>query len=683
EPSPGSSAFAPKQIDVEATNIQKLSLNGVSTTSGTLNLTKANRLETLDLRGTKYGQVRMPSSPQLTVARFGGEMSALAVSDMPQLKTLTLEGYSKMTSLSVRRCPLCDTKTLVQGCADNSAPLTSCAIDGISWDNFAPVTLEYLTKVPECSLFGIIRITEGQNVSAVLKFALLGKFGNIDDEANPLFVSYQFRSVTGVNIITQRFVISEQGDYPYELEVIPSTANNFTGVEWSLSENSLGVTVDPKTGVLHVPAVGEESNNPTADLTVTLSLVSGKSFANTVTLKLFNRLPKLGDWAYYDGEFDSVLYPGKKVVGWVYKVTNYADLPASLLQEYLKDERIAKQYNAGKTMYEVLVENAEDITITSSDAANSITSFAWGLYPDSAATNGFSNEEIQPLADALGTTTSQVFDIPDLQNCTTGGLTDADGNTTSYICDNNAYDDSQPDGFPQWSGNVAPNRFDGKKDTASIVAHAESILLKYVAEGLLTDAYGHTIFDYLPAGTDHVIPETLEELSDLCVALGNLGGNNRFRQFAYPAAFVCMLYEPKKDGKPISGLSEWYKQKQWYLQGSGDTFRLYVFFRNSRALTPSDTGTPTAEFSDEGNPLRPLEPTDARRPTYANLQKRAKDAGLSCPVSNPAQANRWAATEYSSSSSWSCNFNNGSFHGHLNKYLSMRVRPVVAFPFVL
>ena len=324
-------------------------------------------------------------------------------------------------------------------------------------------------------------------------------------------------------------------------------------------------------------------------------------------------------------------------------------------------------------MYEVLVENAEDITITSSDAANTFSSFVWGLCPDSAATNGFTTAEIQPLADALGTTTSQVFDIPALQNCTSSSFN---------IRDAQAYDDSQPDGFKQWSGNVAPNRYDGKKDTASIVAHAESILQKYVAEGLMTDAEGHTIFDYLPAGTDHVIPETTEELADLCVALGNLGGNNRFRQFAYPSAFACMLYEPKKDGKPISGLSEWYKQKQWYLQGSGDTFRLYVFFRNSRALTPSDTGTPTAEFSDEGNPLRPLEPTDARRPTYANLQKRAKDAGLSCPVSNPARAGRWTATENGAYYIWYCSFGGGNFDS-LSKYLSMRVRPVVAFPFVL
>ena len=99
----------------------------------------------------------------------------------------------------------------------------------------------------------------------------------------------------------------------------------------------------------------------------------------------------------------------------------------------------------------------------------------------------------------------------------------------------------------------------------------------------MTDTDGHTIFDYLPAGTDHVIPETLEELADLCVALGNLGGNNRFRQFAYPAAYACMLYEPKKDGKPISGISEWYKRKQWYLQGSGDTYRLYVLVREIRS----------------------------------------------------------------------------------------------------
>lgn len=46
------------------------------------------------------------------------------------------------------------------------------------------------------------------------------------------------------------------------------------------------------------------------------------------------------------------------------------------------------------------------------------------------------------------------------------------------------------------------------------------------------------------------------------------------------------------------------------------------------------------------------------------------------------QTNRWAATENNANNSWNCNFNNGNFNNN-NKNNSMRVRPVVAFPFVL
>ena len=46
------------------------------------------------------------------------------------------------------------------------------------------------------------------------------------------------------------------------------------------------------------------------------------------------------------------------------------------------------------------------------------------------------------------------------------------------------------------------------------------------------------------------------------------------------------------------------------------------------------------------------------------------------------QTNRWAATENSSDVSWGCYFGNGNFGSYV-KYGGMRVRPVVAFPFVL
>ena len=262
-------------------------------------------------------------------------------------------------------------------------------------------------------------------------------------------------------------------------------------------------------------------------------------------------------------------------------------------------------------------------------------------------------------------------------------MKDENGDATSYIKDLQAYDDTQADGFKVYEDvNLAPNRWDGRKDTTTIVARAKQVLEQYVGEGLLTDSEGHTIFDYLPAGRDHILPETPAELADLMVALGNIGGGVRWQQLAYPAAYGCMLYEPQNNGKLIEDLDAHYKRGNWYLHGAADMMRLYIFFRNSRALTPSDTGTPTAVFSDENNPLRPTEPTDARRPHYANLQKRAKDAGISCPISNPTQTYRWAATEGYSYYSWYCNFNSGNFNNG-GKYLGMRVRPVVAFPFVL
>lgn len=682
EPSQGSTAFAPKQIEVTATNLQHLSLHGVTGGTGTLNLTKANRLHTLDLRGTKYGQVRMPQSPQLTEARFGAELSTFDVRDMPQLQTLTFEGYNKLTSFTMLNCGG-DSRAVARGCTDANVALQQFKVDNVDWVDIAPGVLSYLTRIALCDLAGRIAITDGQNVDAVLKTALLQKFGDVDAESNKLFVSYAFRSVTGVNITTQRFVIAEAGDYPYQSDILPSVANNFKAVRWSVSDNELGVTVDANTGVLHVPAVGEESNNPTATLTVTVLLINGKEVSASAVIKLFNRVPKVGDFAYYDGEFDAVLYPGKKVIGWVYKVTKYADLPTDLLNEYLKDAEIAAQYNAGKTLYEVLVENVADLSISSSDSANSISDFAWGIYPEDAGTNGLTPDERTPIAEALSISDAELVNNPALKDCTSAGMKAENGEATSYIKDLQAYDDTKADGFKVYEGaNLAPNRWDGRKDTATIVARAKQVLEQYVGEGLLTDSEEHTIFDYLPAGRDHILPETPAELADLMVALGNIGGGVRWRQLAYPAAYGCMLYEPQKNGKLIEDLDVHYKRGNWYLNGAADLMRLYIFFRNSRALTPSDTGTPTAEFSDEDNPLRPTEPTDARRPHYANLQKRAKNAGISCPISNPTQTYRWAATEGNSANSWYCYFDSGS-SGYGRKYYGMRVRPVVAFPFAL
>ncbi len=685
EPTNGGTAFQPTQVDITATNLKRFSLKGVSTLTGTINLTAATRLQSLDLRGTKYGTVRLPQSPQLSSVLLGDNVSSFEVKNLLALTELTFDGYSKLAELTFSNCnPALDVKSIVAGCRSESAPLTTFKAENVAWTDCASGILSYLVTVADCSLTGTIAVSSTSAVDSTLKLALLQHFGNIDSKDNALYITYTARSLTGIGITNARFTITEPGTYAYDFAVTPASANNFSTVEWSLSKNACGATVNPTTGTVTVPKVGDEESGPTATLTATATLTNGERVSSSVTLKLYNRLPKLGDFAYYNGEFDQVLYPNKTVVGWVYKVTPYVDLDESLRNEYLKDPTIAAAYNSGKTLYEVLVDNTSELSITDSDAGNTFSSLVWGIYPAND-TNGISDTERQAIADALGITKANVSDIEDIVNCTTSGLKNSAGTSTSdtSIRDYNAYDDTTTDGFPVWEGNVGANRWNGKKDTASIVTHAKNVLTKYVAAGLLVDSSGNDIYHYLPAGRDHVVPKTLAELADLYVALAKVGGADRWRQLCFPAAFACTLYEPTVNKKAIDGLSPWYARGQWYLPGGGDTVRLYTFFRNSRGLTPQDTGTPTADYSDEDNTSRPQEPTDARRPFYANLMKRAKSSGLQCPVNNPVQGGRWTATEYNSSNAWGSNFGYGYFGPNYHKNGSMSVRPVAAFPFIL
>ncbi len=682
EPTEGSTAFAPGQVIVDASSLQRLSLKGASTQSGTLDTSAATRLQSLDLRGTKYGKVIMPKSPQLATIRLGDSLTQLEMQDMLALKTLSLDGYSKLETVALLNCSV-DAKPLAVGCQSANAPLTYFRVNNISWTDVAPAVLTYLTGIKSVSLTGTIAVTSGQNVDSALKQALLIKFGDVDSAGNSLYVTYTIRQVSSLAITSQKFVIAEAGDYQYECQITPTTANNFSSVSWEITDNDLGVTVDPLTGMLHAPNVGEEANNPTATLTVTATLTNGSKVSASVELKLFNRIPKVGDFAYSNGEFDSVLYPGKTVVGWVYKVTPYASLNSALLEEYLSDERIKAQYDGGRTMYEVLVESTGELKISTTDEANSIDSFAWGIYPDTSGNNGFTETERQVVADAMGIPLADLTDLTALSNCTQSGLKNEDGTSTTYnyIRDFNAYDDTTADGFPAFTGNVAANRWNGKIETRSIVQHAKNIIEQYVAQEL-ADSSGNNIYAYLPQGRDHVIPANDSELADLCIALSNLGGNVRWRQLCYPAAYSCALYEPQSGGKAIDGLSEWFAQGEWYMPAAGDNMRLYTFFRNSRGLIPTDSGTPTAEFSDEDNENREMENTDARRPWYANLIKRSAVVGRSCPVANPVQTYRWCTTEYYSNTSWSTYFYDGYFYINL-KYIQFKVRPVAAFPFAL
>lgn len=677
-------AFAPADIDIACTNIESFRFGNPGYKSS-FDLSKCLRLKSIDITGSGANMVTLPKDTRLETIVFNDKITDVTLSLLPYLRTFSAQSYKDLLSISISNdVKAVDTLSLIKEVyahkqLPDAKPLSSIEFYGVTWGNKADGTgisnliMRWLTDIQQSILTGAINITDALDGESKLLYIL--KYGDIDNDANDLYVTYTARQVTKLSV-TGPTNVKRPGDYQYNAQLSPSSANNFKSIEWSITPNRFA-TIDSKTGVLHVTEVANEQvEQPVATIKAKATLTNGNTMESTWSVRLYNRIPKVGDFAYADGDFDEELQD-RDVIGWVYKVTKYQDLPDYVRNEYLNDPVIKAKYEAGQQLYEVLVQSKSDISYKTSDGATTFGSTQWGIYPNDA-TNGLSSAELDAVAEATGLAKVNVTDLAGLTNYGSTGLQNEAGSamTYNYIKDYNAYDDTQDDGFMVYSPSYAVGRWDGKHSTDVIVAQAERVLTDYVGEGIMQDGSKRTIWDLIK--TDHIVPQNLTELADLLVALSTLGGANRWRELAYPAAMSCHLFEPV-----AANLHAQYAKGNWYLPAAGDWTRLYIYFRNSRALTPADTGTPSASFSDIDNPSRPKAPTEARRPWFANLFKRAQQAGLTNPIANLTQSLSWCSTEFSSNLAWYVNPYGGYVNGYGYKSYSNVVRPVAAFCFEL
>ena len=148
-------------------------------------------------------------------------------------------------------------------------------------------------------------------------------------------------------------------------------------------------------------------------------------------------------------------------------------------------------------------------------------------------------------------------------------------------------------------------------------------------------------------------------------------GKSKFMQFYYPAAYACRLYEPEGEN-----IDPQYAKGNWDLPSSGLLVRVYNFYHNSRARNTSKSVS--SDYANE------LPETIARTPLYANLMKRAEDAGYgSSSISVRAATDYWSCTEYNSNYAWNLLFGSGFLNGGTFKYGAYRVRAVAAYHFEL
>lgn len=594
--------------------LKELVVRNCPNVSGAFNL-QSEKIQTIDLRDTAASAVTAPQTDALTSIQLGASIHTLNFADFPNLETLTLQGFSQLTSVNIQNCPKLDTRTLMEdilSSEDNA--LQTVTLRGINWSNFSVAYLEMLADL-KADITGTIALPRTAIVNFELKRKLLEAWGNVDDENNPLYIDYTKRAITTVTIAGDRYIEAvTTADNPnkYRMTVAPliPNANNFTKIRWAIAANNYA-TIDAITGVLTVTAIGNENSAPKAKVTVTLTLSDGSTLTESTYIGFYKRSCHLGDYVFADGSYSDVLDGGKTPVGVCFYI-NPAD-------------------------------NTQRLCV----ALDNLPSYQWGLYQNSGMSAADQQTYCLPGIELEDTPGYSVYDIPNLTNKTSRGL------TTEYITEATYRDETtsgDADGFKILGTGTAVGEIGfeeisaklgqfqpgaklpyGLINTLRIIAHRNTILSDSAVNLQQPQKVGNTsAYQHLLQLMNEVVNEN--------------GGAGKYRQFYYPAASLCNCYEPGV--RADETLADCFKAGNWFLPSEGELARIYWYHSKGYVV-----GTLDAIFAQAVN--------DGRMVAMTNTWY-------------------WSSTEGSQYNAWYVYFSSG--YTHLNhKCISYAVRAVAAF----
>ncbi len=706
--------FHPRGLTISnCRNLEHINLTNASSFAGIFSA-DLPRLKSLLLSGSSYTSVTLPQTSTLTEVALPGTINSIVVEGQPNLENLTIDSVENLYTIKIvgEHKLQSASQTLVERAAQSSANLSSIIIDNVKWESFSAAYVVWMAGVQESVITGIIDCSSASGTFTFeQKRILASRYGDIDSDENNLHITYRVINITQAAIAGKKYIdaslCTDNGDGTYtysglSLTTLPSTGNNVqlvdgdVNVEWSMPSNPYATISNTRTGELRITSFSAEDIK--FEVSAILRKIDGTELEVTYIIGFYKRMPKLGDFAYLDGTFDDAFDKTKDLAGAVFARLWYQHnpnepLPVGTSNPILAYEFIGGQYKIdSRARYmKLLIVSKEYLSQKSTDGNGSPISsgMAWGLYPDqSSGVNGFSTDEMQPILDLINernaSALSSMFDLADLQNITSSGMYDGNGNSTRVYADAvqadmNSETDYENGGFrerntPQGAAsNTAMAQWNGKANTKKIVEWANTILNTFISE------------NYEAMNP----PANLQELADymyniLYNTVGD-GTKNKYYQFAYPAAYACYLYEPKAS---YGEVDEQYKRGEWFLPSAGELARLYHHFNISRqnpmttTNTADNTRTPSADYAnydiEQGK-----EGIDAWNPIFAKLYQRIAAAGGSASAFvNISASIHWSSLEYNSSIAWYVGFNN-SYIYYVSKYASYSVRPVVAYIFKL
>ena len=400
--------FAPGNISLTTPNLKKLSLKGCNAYGGSKDFSSLTRLEEMDLRGTGVINITLAPSQLLTSLQLPGNMNRLVIDNLPNLETLTMEGYDALTILRIgANVGGVDTRTLtvnlheakVTNATENTAALTAIELHNVNWTDVPVGVVSWLADISTADITGTINIYEPSLSTNQVTFDIKDKFnrkwGNVDNENHADYMGLRIKyHLTALQDVIIRGNFYNDGGTTYPFKVAPSATgssydNGFTKIRYALSGLSHSqATIDDVTGVMTVQSLS--NLNDTATITATITTWDGENEGTVYVSKeiqLFNREAQLGDYVYHDGTYSSVdTYDGEKTVIGVccYIAPKYtANDPNGA---YEAGDIVPDLFNPNDRMQRLMValNNLKAVGSVSSGGLN-LTSFQWGPYYDNGS----------------------------------------------------------------------------------------------------------------------------------------------------------------------------------------------------------------------------------------------------------------------------------------------------------
>lgn len=310
--------------------LESLTLNNM-TTLETLNLTDFNKLKEINLSGTTFKRVILPSKAETVT--LPETIETLEVYN--PVKELRLEGISNLKTVDLSNVGQFDVDSFLEQLVDCNS-LESVSLRNLTI-NVTEQTLSKLLSVKN-NITGTINIVDNTGdlieISYDTKKNLVEQFGDIDSATNNPKVNYKASSsafsATCDSEITI-FGVGDKGTGKFNLQVnsnqieIVNDPTPRLHIDYQLASSTYSqyLTVDSKTG--NITLIKESDKvNPVINILV-YRIGSSTPTKLTCTVKIQWKAPQVGDFVYYDGSYSNNYNANKTCVGMVYAVGSTTD----------------------------------------------------------------------------------------------------------------------------------------------------------------------------------------------------------------------------------------------------------------------------------------------------------------------------------------------------------------------